>query len=125
MSSLDIKAFTKKGVPRLSYDTIAKQVLPGWEISLVFAGRARATSLNKVLRKKSYAPNVLSYVTGHKSGEVIICPEVAASQAASYDMTHKKFITYLFIHGLLHLKGLKHGTTMEKQERALILRVAR
>jgi ssRNA-specific RNase YbeY (16S rRNA maturation enzyme) len=33
--------------------------------------------LNKKLRNKTYTPNVLSYAVGEKSGEMIICREVA------------------------------------------------
>lgn len=115
---------------------IAAAVLPGWEISLVFAGEMRAQQLNRALRKKSYVPNVLSYETtpkgvragsararaAQRSGEIIICPAVAKKQAPDYEMPYKAFIAYLFIHGLLHLKGHPHGATMERYERALMTR---
>ena len=43
---------------------IAREMLPGWEISLAFVGPTNARALNKALRGKSYTPNVLSYVVG-------------------------------------------------------------
>ena len=101
---------------------MAAAVLPGWELSLVFAGERRAQSLNQRLRNKSYIPNVLSYESGKKSGEIIICLEVAKKEAPSYDMPYRTFVGYLFIHGLLHLKGHPHGTTMERYERELVSR---
>jgi rRNA maturation RNase YbeY len=125
MSSLEVTQFVSHGVPKHPYEKVAKQVLPSWDISLVFAGRTRATTLNKQLRRKSYAPNVLSYTVGKKSGEIIICPPVAKTQAHSYDMSQSEFILYLFIHGLLHLKGHAHGSTMEKRERATLARFMR
>jgi len=104
-------------------------VLPGWEISLVFAGEQRAQKLNQTLRRKDYIPNVLSYETtssgargAKRSGEIIICPPVAKKQASDYGMSYKQFVAYLFIHGLLHLKGQPHGATMERHERSLMIR---
>jgi rRNA maturation RNase YbeY len=100
-------------------------VLPGWEVSLVFAGEKRAQALNKKLRGKSYIPNVLSYALSKKSGEIIICPREADRQAASFDMNKREFTLYLFIHGLLHIKGWVHGATMEKCERDLLAKFAK
>jgi rRNA maturation RNase YbeY len=123
--SVSIRNFTRRAAPRASFDAIAAAVLPGWDISLVFAGPARAKALNQKLRKKSYVPNVLSYESGVKSGEIIICLEVAKKQARSYEMTYADFVPYLFIHGCLHLKGHPHGTTMDRRERELLARYVR
>lgn len=129
-TSLDIRNFTRRApAPGVPFIDIAKAILPGWEISLVFAGEQRAQQLNIALRNKDYIPNVLSYETSSKSargsqrsGEIIICPGIAKKEASSYGMSYKKFIAYLFIHGLLHLKGQPHGATMEKKERELMTR---
>lgn len=107
--------------PRFAYEDIAKDVLPGWEVSLAFVTPATAKRLNMQLRKKSYTPNVLSYKAGAKHGEIIICLEVAKKQAPDYGMPYPKFVLYLFIHGLLHLEGRRHGTTMEKREEVLLM----
>ncbi|MEO6536711.1 MAG: rRNA maturation RNase YbeY [Candidatus Paceibacterota bacterium] len=101
---------------------MVQEVLPGWDISLVFAGEIRAKALNIALRNKDYIPNVLSYETGKKSGEIIICPSIAKKQAPEHELPYKGFLALLFIHGLLHLKGQRHGATMEKQERQLAAR---
>ncbi|HYE23316.1 MAG TPA: rRNA maturation RNase YbeY [Candidatus Paceibacterota bacterium] len=115
---LDIRNFTRSKPPRLSYEEIAKAVLPGWDISLVFVGETRAKKLNEQLRSKDYTPNVLSYESGDKSGEIIICTQIAKKECKSYGLTSTQHIGYLFIHGLLHLKGYPHGPTMDKLERA-------
>jgi rRNA maturation RNase YbeY len=122
MATVDIRNFTRRAAPGFPYKKIAEAVAPGWDISLVFAGTKRAQHLNKVLRKKSYVPNVLSYESGKKSGEIIICLEVAKKQAPSYDLSYKDFVAFLFIHGLLHLIGRAHGTTMERHERLILKR---
>jgi probable rRNA maturation factor len=110
---------------RLLFTTVASYVLPGWEISLVFVGEKRARSLNRKLRSKSYIPNVLSYALSKKSGEIIICAREADRQAASYEMNKERFILYLFIHGLLHIKGWPHGAKMEKCEKDLLAKFAK
>ncbi len=97
-------------------------ILPDYEISLAFVGTTRAKQMNVSLRNKDYTPNVLSYETGTRSGEIVICPLVARKQAPEYEMTYTQFVGFLFIHGLLHLKGQQHGATMEKQERLLLKR---
>jgi probable rRNA maturation factor len=89
----------------------------GYQLSLTFVGTVRAQKLNKAYRKKSYVPNVLSFPLDAHAGEIFISPEVAKRQAPRYGMSTKGYIGYLFIHGLLHLKGLDHGDTMDKAER--------
>ncbi len=122
MAMLDIRNFTRSNPPTFPYRKALEAVLPGWDISLAFVGEKRARRINETLRKKTYTPNVLSYVTGTKSGEILICPPVARMQASAYGLTPTAFVGLLFIHGLLHLKGRAHGTTMERQERALLAR---
>ena len=125
-STLDVRTFTRRPAPGLPYRKIAEAVLPGWDISLVFAGETRAKNLNVALRKKDYVPNVLSYETSistkERSGEIIICLEVAKRQAPDYDLPYSSFVGFLFIHGLLHLRGLPHGPTMERYEREYLSR---
>lgn len=107
---------------RAVFSTLAKEVLPGWDISLVFVGPTRARTLNKKLRNKDYIPNVLSYIVGNKSSEIIICPNEAARQASSFRLPASSFQLLLFIHGLLHIKGWAHGDNMEIRERTLLMK---
>lgn len=122
MASVDVRNMTRRPTPRFAYEEIAAKLLPKWDVSLVYVGETRATQINRALRKKSYAPNVLSYETGNRSGEVLVCLSVAKRQAPSYGMSYRDFVAYLFIHGLLHLKGHPHGPTMERLERDLMTR---
>jgi probable rRNA maturation factor len=122
MGAFDIRNFTRGTTPRVSFARIKEAVLPSWDISLVIAGEARAQGLNIALRNKDYIPNVLSYTVGAKNGEVILCPNVARREAQAYGHTSNDHLIFLFIHGLLHLKGLSHGATMEKRERELLAR---
>ncbi len=124
-STLDIRNFTRKPIPAFPFKKALDATLPGWEISLAFAGETRAQKMNVTLRKKDYIPNVLSYESGDRSGEIVICLEVAKRQAPDYGMNYTEFVGFLFIHGLMHLKGMQHGATMEHQERLLLKRLSR
>lgn len=126
MPGVSTKNLTRrKSVPRFAYTLIAEHVLPGWDISLVFVDPAQARSLNEQMRGKTYVPNVLSYALEGKSGEIIICPNEATRQAPAYAMDTRTFILYLFIHGLLHIKGWAHGVRMEECERNLLAKFAK
>jgi ssRNA-specific RNase YbeY (16S rRNA maturation enzyme) len=61
---------------------------------------------------KGHVSNVLSFPLSKTSGEILICKQAAAPYTPAY----------LFIHGLLHLKGLKHGARMESAEQELLQR---
>lgn len=88
-----------------------------YELSLAFIGEKRATTLNLSYRKKTYAPNVLSFPLTKNTGEIFICPAIAYGEAAKFNLTPNGYIAYLFIHGCLHLKGYDHGDTMDTLER--------
>ncbi len=103
--------------PRAPYAEI-KEVIIGnrYQVSLSFVGSTRARAYNQAHRGKSYVPNVLSFPLDRTTGEIIICPLVAKREAAKFGLSYTGYVTYLFIHGLLHLKGYDHGATMEKLE---------
>lgn len=109
---------TIKGkLPRLPFADIKNEILgKKYELSLVFIGDKRARTLNQTYRKKDYTPDILTFPYNKKEGEIFINPHQARMRAKDFDMSEKKFIAFLFIHGLLHLKGLRHGSTMDRLE---------
>jgi probable rRNA maturation factor len=109
---------TVKTYPKLPYETIKNDILgTTYDVSLVFIGLRRAQTLNQTTRGKSYTPNVLSFPLSTKAGEIYITPRKAATEAKQYGHTPREHVGYLFIHGLLHLKGLDHGTKMDTLEK--------
>lgn len=112
---------TMKGrLPNLPFERIKNDVLgKDYELSLVFIGSAKSRTLNKKYRKKDKPTNILTFPLSKSEGEIFITPEVAKKDAKKFDMKENDFIAYLFIHGLLHLKGLKHGDKMDKEEEKL------
>jgi probable rRNA maturation factor len=117
MQSFTITSTVKEYPKKHPYETMKRKILGArYELSLVFVGKTRAATLNQDYRKKTYSPNVLSFPLTEKNGEIIICPRVAKSEAARFNLSVDGYIAYLFIHGLLHLKGHDHGDTMDKLE---------
>jgi len=123
-ASLDVRNMTRRSAPAFAFKKAHQAVLPRFDISLAFVTSAKALALNKALRDKAYTPNVLSYRTGPQAGEIIICLSEAKRQAPTFGLSYPRFVGFLFIHGMLHLEGKRHGPTMEKTERALFARVS-
>ncbi len=48
-------------------------------------------------------------------GDIVLCPEVTAAQAAEHDRTAEEEADYLLVHGLLHLLGHDHAEPAEKK----------
>lgn len=92
-----------------------------YALSLVFSDLKTIQKLNIAYRGKDYVPNVLSFPLSPTSGEIYICPEIAAKEAAEYGHTAAEHIKYLYIHGCLHLKGLPHGPEMDRLEKKYML----
>lgn len=115
--SLTITNKTKGKLPRLPFSEI-KNVAMGksYELSLVFIGERRSKKLNIQYRDKHKVANVLSFPLDKKTGEIFITPVKARREAKNFDRSYENFIAFLFIHGLCHLKGMDHGSTMEKAE---------
>ncbi|MCA9363909.1 rRNA maturation RNase YbeY [Candidatus Kaiserbacteria bacterium] len=112
-------AYTVRTYPKtLPFQKMKDDVLSSsYHLTLTFIGPHRARSLNTTYRKKTYVPNVLSFPLDDTHGEIYITPEVASREAKRFGMTPRGYMGYLFIHGLLHLKGYGHGATMEKAEK--------
>jgi probable rRNA maturation factor len=115
---------TRRETPSLPYEEIKiAAVGPKPEVSLAFVGDVRAKALNVEHRGKSYVPNTLSFpFDNNGSGEIFINLNQAERQAHKYGMSYEDFVGYLFIHSLLHLDGLDHGSIMERKERQLLRR---
>ena len=116
--TFSISNTTKGKLPRLPFELMKEKVLgKEYELSLVFIGKKRAQTLNKTYLQKEYEPNILSFPLSKNSGEIFISLEIAEKQAPDYNLPFEKFVGFLFIHGLFHLKGMEHSSTMEKSEK--------
>jgi probable rRNA maturation factor len=88
--------------------------------------------INRQYRKRDYATDVLSFAYGNQTedgvpylGDVVIAPEIAASNAEAWGGSAEKEVRKLLVHGILHLLGHDHETDeveMEKIQARLLRR---
>lgn len=114
---------TTRSYPSLRYQDMKDDILgKQYALTLTFIGTRRAQMLNERYRNATYIPNVLSFPLDKRMGEIYITPYMVKREAPKWTMTPDCYTGYLFIHGLLHLKGYHHGDTMEKAEKRYILK---
>ena len=110
-----------RGAGRIPYEAIARSVLgKKYELSLVLCGDDLARRMNRLYRKKTYRPNVLSFPLSKEEGEIFLNARAAAREARRYGVPLRDRLALLFVHGCFHVKGLRHGRIMEQQEQRVL-----
>jgi probable rRNA maturation factor len=114
-------ACNREGLPlRADFVRWARAALVGGgevTIRLVDADEGRA--LNAEYRGKDYATNVLSFPYDTEpvvTGDLVICPEVVAREAAEQNKPLAAHYAHLTVHGMLHLQGWDHEDDEEAQQ---------
>jgi probable rRNA maturation factor len=87
-----------------------------YELSINFVNQKEAKKINIKYRQKDYIPNTLSFPYSDTSGEIFLQLEAINSQAKDFDLSKENFLLKIYIHSLLHLKGLDHSTKMDNLE---------
>lgn len=117
-------------VPKSYYVTIKKAALAvlrvsfeaedlrklKYELSVSFVADEEMRELNMKYRGKDTPTDVLSFPTMgtpppsgiFPMGDIVISTETAARQAAEYGHSLERELTFLTVHGILHLLGLNH-----------------
>lgn len=88
-----------------------------YELSLAFISRKRSRELNHAYRSKNSSTDILSFPLGQKTGEICLSLSDSKKMASKFDRPYKNFVAFLFIHGLVHLKGYRHSSRMESIEK--------
>ena len=121
IEAVSIVNTTKGKLPRLPFVQLTEKILgPKYSISIAIVTPKESHRLNKEFRGKDNPTNVLSFPYDKKSGELVLDVKTAIKDAPKFDMTKEKFLLFLVIHGMLHLKGYDHGSTMEKAEKKFL-----
>lgn len=111
---------THSKIPAVPFAIIKNGILgKNYNLSLVFIGEKKSKKLNLIYRSKNKPTNILSFPLGKNQGEIFIALKLSKKQAKNFDKKPDNFVAFLFIHGLLHLKGMKHGSRMDKAEAVL------
>lgn len=80
--------------------------------------------LNLQYRGKDYPTNVLSFAQAEGEriatpqnllGDVVICTDRAVDDAKELGYTEDEMVTYLLIHGILHLVGYVHDLPQDAE----------
>src|SRR5436190_1008850 len=105
---MNSKSLAKGNVKSLRISEKVKTAILGqdYELSLVFCTNPLSRKLNRIYRGKDKPTNVLAFPLSKTSGEIFI----------NTDHLDGFSPLYLLIHGLLHLKGMRHGAKMNSEE---------
>lgn len=118
--NLSITNTTKGKLPGLPFLAMKETVLgKNYSLSLVFVGGAKSRALNLLYRKKDKSANVLSFALSKKNGEIFLDVKEIFKSKNDSGIVGDKLVGFYFIHGLAHLKGYRHGSTMEHMETRL------
>ena len=88
-----------------------------YELSVAFVTESAMQKVNRIYRKKHSSTDILSFSLSPHSGEILFSMKDVKKRAPHFRRSASNFISFLFIHGLLHLKGYAHGSRMERQEK--------
>jgi len=112
---------TKGKPPRLPFVYMKEAILgKNYELGVSFLSPKKQKEINFKYRSINKTTNILSFPLSKKSGDITFDLAKVKRDAPLFDMTYPKFLKYLFIHGLLHLKGFDHSSIMEEQEQKFL-----
>jgi rRNA maturation RNase YbeY len=98
-------------------EIIKKDILgKEYSLSVAYVSIEQSHAVNKKYRKKDRPTNVLSFSLTPTSGELLLCKDVIKEEAKKIGKTYTAWLGFLVIHGMLHLKGYEHSSTMSKLE---------
>jgi len=119
MSTLNfhITNTTKSKLPNFDFPKMKDAVLgKKYELSVIIIGKKEIQKLNKDYREINKPTDILSFPLSDDFGEIYINPEMTRIESKKFDRSYENFFAFIFIHGLVHLKGFDHGSTMESIE---------
>lgn len=92
----------------------------GGQITVRLCAADEARELNRDFRGKDYATNVLSFPYALEPvvcGDLVLCPEVVAREAAEQGKSGEEHYAHLIVHGILHLLGYDHVDSRKEARR--------
>lgn len=104
--------FFKKAAEKI----LKSEARENFDLFVSFAGLAEIKMLNRSYRKKDRPTDVLSFTYGG-SGEIVICPQVVKENSEKFEVTFKKELCRVFVHGILHVLGYDHEKNKSKAEK--------
>lgn len=102
---------------RKLFSTTIQNKLPA-QIAVVPVSARESLELNRRYRKKRTPANVLSFLYDREYGEIIVCPALIRVEAKTQGHSFKYQMTWMIIHGMLHLAGVHHERSAPAAKRA-------
>jgi probable rRNA maturation factor len=113
----DLEAIVQEAVQKLMQQE--QKTHPG-ELSITLVDDEDIREMNRIYRQQDRVTDVLSFPAEHILaaldpdapriwGDVVVSLERAAEQAAEYGHSLRRELTFLVLHGVLHLLGYDHG----------------
>lgn len=102
----------------MKFQNIKNDILgKDYSLSIAYVSEEKSREINKKYRNKNKATNVLSFALYKNEGELVLCKTVIKKEADESGKTFEDWLRFLVIHGMLHLKGMQHSSTMEEAEK--------
>lgn len=131
MRNLTRERIQQKTLQELAGRILKKEKKEGKDLSVVVVGSAKMRELSRIYRGKDKAANVLSFpfddVYSERSraaqgkpggefslGEIVLCPSVIRKDAVEYRIPFQRALSWMLVHGLLHLLGYSHETPQKE-----------
>ena len=98
------------------------------ELSVTFVDQAEIQQINRDYRDKDKVTDVISFALEEDEpeiegldiprvlGDIVICADVAKTQAEQYGHSFERELGFLALHGFLHLLGYGHMNEEEEKE---------
>ena len=117
MAALKIINLGRAFAPRLPYREASRRFLgSAYELEIIFVPDKLMRNLNHKYRRKNKSTNVLTFGLSKNLGELVLAPDFIKKEARKEKKDFRKHFWHIFLHGLLHLKGFRHGREMGKFE---------
>ena len=87
-----------------------------YSLSIAYVDKKKSKEINKAYRSKNKPTNILSFPLSPHMGEIILCPSIVKKDTRKFKKTFNQLMGFLVIHGMLHLKGYEHSSTMKTLE---------
>lgn len=128
---IEVNNVTQSKIDEAFLVKVAQKVLTGEKkrksgLSIALVGAKRMRELNKQYRKKDKVANVLSFAgSGDELGEIVLCPVEIQKDAKKYGMMFEQALSWMLIHGILHLLEYDHeqekeAKLMEQKEQSYL-----
>jgi len=88
-------------------------------IAVIKVSEASAANLNRRYRLEQKPANVLSFRYGDGYGEILVCPAVIRREARAQNNSFEYQLTWMIMHGMIHLSGLHHEKSGAKAAETL------